>query len=90
MLCQTMPLVTSRSSAVAYGADTIFSGSTCAWSAAPARRGGRQRAGKSSLLRVLAGSWSRARGQIDRQRGLRSAHLPQDAPVPVAKTVSRR
>ncbi len=83
-----MPLVTVSQLAVAYGADTIFSGLDLRLE----RRSrlavvGANGAGKSSLLRVLAGDLEPSEGQIDRQRGLRSAHLPQDAPVPVAKTV---
>ena len=44
-------------------------------------------AGKSSLLRVLAGELEPSQGEIDRARGLRTAHLPQDTPTPTAPTV---
>ena len=83
-----MPLVTVSQLAVAYGADTIFSGLDLRLERTSRLAVvGANGAGKSSLLRVLAGDLEPTDGQIDRQRGLRSAHLPQDAPVPVAKTV---
>src|SRR5205807_7553052 len=44
-------------------------------------------AGKSSLLDVLAGTAVPAAGSVERERRLRVAYLPQDAPEPVAATV---
>ncbi len=83
-----MPLLSVSQLAVAYGAETIFSGLDLRLE----RRArlavvGANGAGKSSLLHVLAGDLEPSEGSIDRLRGLRSAHLPQDAPVPVANTV---
>jgi len=83
-----MPLLSVSGLAVAYGADTIFSGLDLRLE----RRArlavvGANGAGKSSLLRVLAGELEPSEGVVDRQRGMRSAYLPQDAPVPVADTV---
>ncbi len=83
-----MPLLSASGVGVAYGADTVFEG-------VEFRLERRQRlavvgangAGKSSLLRVLAGELEPSQGEIDRARGLRTAHLPQDTPVPTAPTV---
>jgi ATP-binding cassette subfamily F protein 3 len=83
-----VPLLSATGLAVAYGADTVFAG-------VDLRLERRQRlavvgangAGKSSLLRVLAGDLEPSEGDIDRARGLRTAHLPQDTPVPTAPTV---
>jgi ATP-binding cassette subfamily F protein 3 len=83
-----MPILSVSQLAVAYGAETIFSGLDLRLE----RRArlavvGANGAGKSSLLRVLAGDLEPSAGVVDRLRGLRSAYLPQDAPVPVANTV---
>ncbi len=83
-----MPILDASELAVAYGAETVFSG-------LHVRLERRERlavvgangAGKSSLLRVLAGEQEPTEGEIDRLRGLRAAHLPQDTPAPVAGTV---
>ena len=83
-----MPLLSASGVAVAYGADTVFAD-------VDFRLERRQRlavvgangAGKSSLLRVLAGELEPSQGEIDRARGLRTAHLPQDTPTPTAPTV---
>jgi ATP-binding cassette subfamily F protein 3 len=81
-------LLTASGLAVAYGADTIFSGLDL-------RLDRRERlavvgangTGKSSLLRVLSGEMEPSEGAVERARGLRAAHLPQDTPEPVASTV---
>jgi len=83
-----MPLLSVSQLAVAYGAETVFSGLDLRLE----RRArlavvGANGAGKSSLLHVLAGDLEPSEGSVDRLRGLRSAHLPQDAPTPVANTV---
>ncbi|MFN2568062.1 MAG: ABC-F family ATP-binding cassette domain-containing protein, partial [Candidatus Dormibacteria bacterium] len=44
-------------------------------------------AGKSSLLAVLAGTLEPTEGEVERRRGIRIGHLPQDAPEPVAGTL---
>ena len=83
-----MPILSATQLAVAYGAETVFSGLDLRLErrARLAVVGGNA-AGKSSLLRVLAGELEPSDGVVDRLRGLRTAHLPQDAPVPVADTV---
>ena len=83
-----MPLLSVSQLSVAYGATIVFSGLDLRLE----RRErlavvGSNGAGKSSLLRVIAGEQEPTSGDVDRLRGLRIAHLPQDTPAPVALTV---
>lgn len=65
-----MPLVTVTQLAVAYGADTIFSGLDLRLEhRARLAVVGANGAGKSSLLRVLAGDLEPSDGQIDFSAG---------------------
>jgi len=43
--------------------------------------------GKTTLLRVLAGSLTPDAGEVQRPQGLRIGYLPQDPPAPAEKTV---
>ena len=83
-----MPLLTLSNLGVAYGSETVFS----ALELRLERRDrvavvGANGAGKSSLLRVMAGEQEPTEGSVERERGLRVAHLPQEAPAPRAATV---
>ncbi|MBV8195379.1 MAG: ABC-F family ATP-binding cassette domain-containing protein [Candidatus Dormibacteraeota bacterium] len=44
-------------------------------------------AGKTSLLELIAGVLEPTSGEVERQRGLVVAYLPQDAPEPIAGTL---
>ncbi len=83
-----MPLLSVTQLTIAYGADTVLSGLDLRLE----RRErlavvGANGAGKSSLLRVLVGELEPNEGSVERLRGLRVAHLPQDTPPPSAPTV---
>ena len=83
-----MPLLSLSQVAVAYGAETVFSGLDLRLEMRVRLAVvGANGAGKSSLLRVVSGELEPAEGEVDRLRGLRVAHLPQDTPIPVAATV---
>jgi ATP-binding cassette subfamily F protein 3 len=83
-----MSLLVCEGIAIAYGATTILSDVDLRIDRRQ-RLGvvGRNGAGKSSLLRVLNSELEPTSGVVERQRGLRVAHLPQDAPPPRAGTV---
>jgi ATP-binding cassette subfamily F protein 3 len=83
-----VPLVDCEGIAVAFGANTIFSGvdlriETRDRLAVVGANG----AGKTSLLNVVAGLMTPSAGVIERARGLRIGYLPQDAPDPVATSL---
>ncbi|HSP65392.1 MAG TPA: ABC-F family ATP-binding cassette domain-containing protein, partial [Candidatus Deferrimicrobium sp.] len=83
-----MPLLSLENVAVAYGAEVIVRGITLRIE--PRDRlavVGANGAGKTSVLDVIAGALEPSEGAVERGRGLRIAHLPQDAPEPVGATV---
>ncbi len=74
--------------AIAYGAEVIVRGVTLRIE----RRDrlavvGANGAGKTSVLDVIAGALEPREGIVERSRGLRVAHLAQDAPEPVGASV---
>jgi ATP-binding cassette subfamily F protein 3 len=83
-----MPLLSLDDVAIAFGAEVIVRGVTLRIE--PRDRlavVGANGAGKTSVLDVIAGTLEPREGSIDRSRGLRIAHLPQDAPEPTGTTV---
>lgn len=83
-----MPLISLDGASIAYGADLILSGVTLGIE--PRERVavvGANGSGKTSLLELISGNLVPRDGLVDRLRGLRTAHLPQDVPEPVADTV---
>jgi ATP-binding cassette, subfamily F, member 3 len=83
-----MPLLSLDDVAIAFGAEVIVRGITLRIE--PRDRlavVGANGAGKTSVLDVIAGTLEPREGSIDRARGLRIAHLPQDAPEPTGATV---
>jgi ATP-binding cassette subfamily F protein 3 len=83
-----MPLLSLDDVAIAYGAEVIVRGVT--FRIEPRDRlavVGANGAGKTSVLDVIAGALEPREGVVDRARGMRIAHLPQDAPEPVGTTV---
>jgi ATP-binding cassette subfamily F protein 3 len=83
-----MPLLSLDDVAIAFGAEVIVRGITLRIEAADRLAVvGANGAGKTSVLDVIAGALEPSEGVVDRSRGLRIAHLPQDAPEPVGATV---
>ena len=83
-----MPLLSLEGVSIAYGADVVVRGVDLRIE--PRDRVavvGANGAGKTSVLSVIAGALEPRDGSVDRARGLRVAHLPQDAPEPVGATV---
>ncbi len=83
-----MSLLTLDNVAVAFGAEVIVSGVTLRIE--PRDRlavVGANGTGKTSVLGVIGGILEPSEGVVERARDLRIAHLPQDAPEPVAGTV---
>jgi ATP-binding cassette, subfamily F, member 3 len=83
-----MPLLSLDNVAIAFGAEVIVRGVTLRIE--PRDRlavVGANGAGKTSVLDVIAGALEPREGIVDRARGLRVAHLPQDAPEPTGATV---
>jgi ATP-binding cassette subfamily F protein 3 len=83
-----MSLLTLTDISVAFGAVTVLTGVDLRIEARDrlAIVGGNG-AGKSSLLDVIAGAAAPAAGRVERERGLITGYLPQEAPDPVAPTV---
>jgi ATP-binding cassette subfamily F protein 3 len=82
-----MSLVVCDSVAITFGAVTVLSGVNVRIESRDRLAiVGANGAGKSSLLDVLAGVADPAAGSVERERGLRVAYLPQDAPEPIAPT----
>ncbi len=85
-----MPLISLRNVHLAFGGTPILDGISLQID--PGERIcllGRNGAGKSSLLSLLAGLKPADDGTIDRQQGLRVAHLPQDVPLHLDGSVFR-
>ena len=83
-----MSLVRCTEVGLAFGTRTVFTGIELRIE--PRDRiavVGANGAGKTSLLAVIAGMLEPTQGEVERQRGLRVAYLPQDAPEPVAETL---
>jgi ATP-binding cassette subfamily F protein 3 len=80
-------LIVCDSVAITFGAVTVLSGVDLRIEARDRLAiVGANGAGKSSLLDVIAGVADPARGSVERERSLRVAYLPQDAPDPGAPT----
>ena len=83
-----MSLLSLDGVTIAYGAEVIVRGVTLRIEARDrVAVVGANGAGKTSVLDVIAGSLEPREGNVDRARGLRVAHLPQDAPEPVGESV---
>ena len=83
-----MPLLSLDDVAVAYGAEVIVSGITLRIESRDRLAVvGANGAGKTSVLDVIGGELEPSVGTVERTRGIRVAHLPQDAPEPVGATV---
>ncbi len=88
MASNPAPLLSARDLRLAYGAQTLLDGASLA-----AGRGekvglvGRNGCGKSSLLRILAGSTPPDAGEVSVRRGLRVGLLPQEFALDEAATV---
>src|SRR5579872_5098734 len=83
-----MPLLSLVDVAVAYGAEVVVAGVNV--TIEPRDRlalVGANGSGKSSLLEVIAGTLEPVSGSVECATDLRIAHLPQDAPEPIAGTV---
>ncbi|MHB8717858.1 MAG: ABC-F family ATP-binding cassette domain-containing protein [Candidatus Dormibacteria bacterium] len=83
-----MPLLSLVDVSVAYGAEVVVAGVSVTLE--PRDRlalVGANGSGKSSLLRIISGEAEPSSGSVERAAALRVAHLPQDAPEPVASTV---
>jgi ATP-binding cassette subfamily F protein 3 len=83
-----VPLLSLDKVTIAYGAEVIVRGVSLRIEAGDRLAVvGANGAGKTSVLDVVAGTLEPREGEVDRARGLRIAHLPQDAPDPVGDTV---
>ena len=83
-----MPLLSLDDVAIAFGAETILRGLTLRIEERDRLAVvGANGAGKTSVLEVISGALEPREGTVERARGLRIAHLPQDAPEPVGATV---
>ncbi len=83
-----MSLLVCSEVGIAFGATTVLTGLDLRLEADDRLAlVGANGAGKSSVLDCLAGAAEPALGSIERQRRLRIAYLPQEAPAPVADTV---
>ena len=83
-----MSLIVCQGVEIAFGASTVLAGLDLRIEARDRLAVvGANGAGKSSLLRVLAGLAEPAAGEVERDRRLRVGYLPQEAPEPLEPTV---
>jgi len=81
-------LLSANELTLSYGSQHLLSGVTLA--VAPGEKVGlvgRNGCGKTSLLKILAGTQEPDSGEVSRRRGLRAGYLPQEFELDGAKTV---
>src|SRR5215218_1404560 len=87
-MSESSALISANNLALAFGHQRLLEGVTLAVS--PGEKVGlvgRNGSGKTSLLKILAGTMSPDDGEISRRRGLRIGYLPQEFELDESKTI---